>query len=311
MVFKLMKKVSEFKKKLQSLDIHEECIEYYASLYDKIEDPLLDKNYISKISDLDTLKQRLSELVIIYTFSEFDDISISGREDGPDLIIDNNGKKINIEIVTPLKIDVVDEKFKVLNSNDGQTSKYISMVEDRSLRTRVSSTFKSKVEQFDRWIKKGIVKENDINIILINLGFVDHIINEQLKNLRHVFYADVNTIIDCTIDSNLNNDIPVRVEPYNTKIKKNITSPTILTQSYFDSDEINTNYISGVIIMQTKEHFNNKYRMNGIGSLYKNEKAKIQINNELDFLSRYIIDVPKYDYFTKQLMKTGKITRPS
>ncbi|MGR5329438.1 hypothetical protein [Photobacterium damselae] len=74
-----MKKVSEFKKKLQSLDINKEYIEYYASIYNKIEDSLLDKNYISKISDLDTLKQRLSELVIIYTFSEFDDISISGR----------------------------------------------------------------------------------------------------------------------------------------------------------------------------------------------------------------------------------------
>ncbi|MCD9531462.1 hypothetical protein, partial [Photobacterium carnosum] len=123
------------------------------------------------------------------------------------------------------------------------------------------------------------------------MGFFDNLINGQLKELHRVFYAEPHTVVTHSDDD----FIYAHIEYHKTSTYKNNQSNIEIEQSYFDSDEIYTDNISGVIIMKAREISSNQ------GDLYKNHNAKIKISNDLDFISHILHDIPKNDYFIQTI----------
>ncbi|MFQ2178123.1 hypothetical protein ACK33V_13015 [Aeromonas veronii] len=272
-----MKNTIKFKEKISNLHVSDDDVEKFSLLYDSIPEGILDHNFINSITTEVNLKQRLSELNISYAFyHQFTD-AVSGQGKGPDLTINLKDKKINMEIVTPLLVDDREGKCMVFDNIREPYSSTITVVEENSFRLRISSVFDSKLKQFKGWINDGLVSEDDINIICINIGYIDNIINGDMDSLWRVFYKDVAWRIvyseDCLTKK-------YELIPMENIVMKDGKADNPIKQNYFENDDIDTSFISAVLVTQ----INKPIKSNGItgkGILFQNPIIPIEIKSLL------------------------------
>ncbi|WP_222862682.1 hypothetical protein, partial [Aeromonas sobria] len=102
-------------------------------------------------------------------------------------------------------------------------------------------------------------------LILINIGFMENILHGNIEELRHVFYKETMTVLH-------RDEQGIRVEfvEFETHAKKqNHEEEKLLTQSYFESNQFETDIISGVIVTDINPLINKRtYGYNGI--IFKN-----------------------------------------
>lgn len=291
--------VEEFRKKLNKFSIEgvdtEECIYMLKSLPIGV----LDKDFTKKIVSQDTLKARLSELFVSMVFHRKKVENLTGKDDGPDVIFDFDSKKYNVEVVTPLEVEKQQGKFKVFSPNTPPSYKYDETVDVNSFKLRVSSVFKSKVEQFDKWINKGKVDSADVNIICINIGFIDSLMWGDMESLWRVFYNEQGVIITGQDEQYIYCELYEAPTGVNKKDKE-------LKQSYFNTEEIDSSNIGGVLLVNIKKPNSAEER----GIFFENPSAKLNIGNifQNDILNFIVHRHPEH-YFLEQIRQHGKVKK--
>ncbi|MFP1784468.1 hypothetical protein [Lonsdalea quercina] len=191
-----MQEISKFTDALKKYYSSEEkVINFYLKLFHEMkEKKLLDSNFISQMSDHDKTLHRLSELLIFKYCLTAPENEISSNNIGPDIIIKLDNIKINIEIVTPVKVSQKRASMRVFNYSpypSSEPSDY-SVPQDIpdviSLHPRITNALTKKSDRYKEYLTKNIVSSNDVNIVCINIGFIENnnlIDFEQLKNLFH------------------------------------------------------------------------------------------------------------------------------
>lgn len=293
----------ELRKRMQQYTIEGLDIEKCISIFKDLPRGILDKDFIKKIASIDSLKSRLSELYMANLFSKLDVKNLSGKEDGPDLIFKFENFNINIEVVTPLLVEHTLGKFKVFKHGEDPHTELIEIVDSHSFKARISSVFKSKVEQYKKWSKKNKIKEDDLNIICINIGFMNSVIRGDMDDLWRVFY---NEQIICIEESD-NDYLYCRIREKPTNVSKIKEDTTInLDQSYYETTEIDTGRISAVLLV----NMDNPEFMNELGILFNNPKSEVNINN---FFGKYplLFKIHRHpDHYTlEQIRQNGKLPK--
>ncbi|WP_432216871.1 hypothetical protein ACREYJ_15615 [Pseudomonas kribbensis] len=254
----------------------EKVINLYTKLYKKmLEQRLLDSNFVSQMSDHEKTMHRLSELVIL----EHCTCCVTGIESknkGPDLAFEFEGRRVNIEIITPIK--VVLRKSKVpqyfFPPRAGQSSsRDVSIPEMSSLHERITGALKEKAEQYRKYLEKKTVSDDDINIVCINLGFIEGGEYIDYSYLKNLFARQAAIHLEVGRDG----EVSARIEDYDFLVTKK--NSTVLKTSYFDNSEFGQ--IDGVWLISCNEknlnavskrsHPNNSES----NVMYHNDKSKI------------------------------------
>ncbi|PIB42175.1 hypothetical protein AOA59_22760 [Pseudomonas sp. 2822-15] len=210
-------------------------IEFYSNLYNEMhENKLLDENFISQMSDADKTMQRLSELVVLkYCTQRIK--GISSEKKGPDITFSFESKRINIEVITP--IQVVQKKtqyaqyFFPHRPEDPAPGSSVDAYtpEMDSLHARITSALKEKAGKYEAYLNNETTQSDDINIICINVGFIQG--NELIDYayLKNLFTRQATIYIDI--------DEQKKISPKIVDIDFQVTkeNSTILTTSYFDN----------------------------------------------------------------------------
>ena len=255
--------------KLSEFEMSKEDIDYCVDLYRSLPNGVLDKSFIEKITtnDLDSLSHRLSELFVSNLFYEKYQSLLSGLDNGPDLILNIDSRRVNIEIITPCLVENTKSNIAVFEDGNKIRSKPIDVVEINSFKLRISSSFRTKLSQFEKWKVKNIVSSDDINLILINIGFMENILHGNIEELRHVFYKETTIVLHRDEQG-----VHVEFVEFDTHAKKQShgdEEEKLLTQSYFESNQFETDIISGVIVTDINNLINKRtYGYNGI--IFKN-----------------------------------------
>ncbi|MFQ2606812.1 hypothetical protein ACK3ZW_07990 [Aeromonas caviae] len=272
-----MKDINKFKEKISSLHVSDYDVEKFALLYNEIPEGILDRNFIENITTDVNLKQRLSELNLSYVFCHQFTDAVSGQGKGPDLTICTKDKRINIEIVTPLLVDGKEGRCMVFDNKIEPYSSTITVVEEDSFRLRISSVFDSKLKQFKGWINDGLVSEHDINIICINIGYIDNLANGDMDSLWRVFYKDVMLNIVYSDDFQT---CKYELTPFDNIIMKDGDIDKPIKQNYFENDDIDTSFISAVLVTQIKKPIKSE-SVTGMGILFQNPIVPVEIKSLL------------------------------
>ncbi|ENO7843934.1 hypothetical protein HPY15_15150 [Vibrio cholerae] len=292
-------KIEEFRKKLNEFSIEgvdsEECIYMLKSLPIGV----LDKDFTKKIVSPDTLKARLSELFVSMMFHRKKVENLTGKDDGPDVIFDFDSKKYNVEVVTPLEVEKQKGKFRVFSPNDSPSCEDGEIVDANSFKLRVSSVFKSKVKQFEKWINKGIVESGDVNIICINIGFIDSLMLGDMDSLWRVFYNEQVVLISGQDEENIYCELYENPTSVNKKDKQ-------LKQSYFNTEEIDCGNIDGVLLVNIKKPTSAEER----SIFFESPSAKLNVGNifKNDILNFIVHRHPDH-YLLDQIRQNGKVRK--
>lgn len=292
-------------KKFHSNDESE--IEFYTYLFNKLsKKKLIDSQFSSYISDRDSCAQRLSELLLTeYCLSSIGDLNPS-KNFGPDITFNYQNKTINIEIVTPVKVKQREARERVYStisfdnpiSRDTNTTRLVSVPDEESLYPRITSVCKDKCEKFNKYIPQ-VVKNDDINIICINLGFIENHTCIDFCYLKNLFINQEIIQIDIDENNQASHDVIERNFPV---IKnENITFPS----SYLDNNKI-SHFIDGIWIIAANKDSFPKIKSK---QFYDGEKAKNMIytrNQTLLFenlISTLSINPYESDYFINYIRK--------
>lgn len=286
-------------------------IEFYTSIFNKLsEKKLLDTNFLSYISNKDSCVQRLSELLLTeYCLSSIEDLNPS-KDFGPDITFNYQNKTVNIEIVTPIKVqqkEAIERVFSPVSFNnfisrDTNTTKIISVPDKESLHPRITSVCKDKCEKFNKYIPQ-VVKSDDINIICINLGFIENYTYIGFAYLKNLFIKQ--EIIRIELDEG--NQVSHDIAEENFWVRK--SEDVIFPSSYLDNNKI-FDSIDAVWIIAANEDSFHKIKLK---QFYDEEKAKnmIYTRNQTtlfkELISTLSINPYESDYFINYIRENKKL----
>ncbi|MBL1351723.1 MAG: hypothetical protein COA61_000065 [Zetaproteobacteria bacterium] len=284
--------------KLNTLDYFQDkksIIPSYIEAYKKIPNGVLDDNFVKKILD-NGVESRLSEISVTHFISTLGFTNLSGKSNGPDLIIETKAGNCNIEIVTPIKTESTKEQYEHFNCIQGTRDiKIIDIVDDMSLKTRVSSVYQAKLEQYNKWAAKEVISPKDVNLILINLGYIEGLVTNSLELLWSVFF-DRDEVL---VEYNNENNVSVSVNKYPAKVKKK--GGTEFPQSYFDHPTEETKLISSVLLLNLK--YPVTFQADYQGIRFDNPNAKNPLTEELCNLMNYFPKKENPDNYSSEKIK--------
>jgi hypothetical protein len=229
----------------------EKIINFYSELYQKmLEKKLLDSNFVSQMSDHEKTMHRLSELVILEhcTCCVRD---IESKNKGPDLAFEFEGRRVNIEIITPVRVALITQNIPqyVFPPKEGQSSSRgsldVSVPAMRALHERITGALKEKAEQYHKYLAKNTIGDGDANIVCINLGFIDGGEYIDYAYLKNLFTRQAAIHLEVGQDG----EISAQIEDHDFLVTKN--NNTILKTSYFDNSEFG--HVDGVWLVSCNE----------------------------------------------------------
>ncbi|WP_353187634.1 hypothetical protein [Pseudomonas sp.] len=257
----------------------EKIINFYSKLYQKmLERKLLDSNFVSQMSDHEKTMHRLSELVILEHCTCCME-NIESKNKGPDLAFEFEGRRVNIEIITPIKVSLQTLKIAqyIFPPREGQSSRRgsldVSAPVMSALHERITGALKEKAEQYQRYLAKKTVSGGDANIVCINLGFIDGGEYIDYAYLKNLFTRQAAIHLEVGQEG----EISAQIEDHDFLVTKQ--NNTILKTSYFDNSEFG--HIDGVWLVSCNEKnlnaISEKSHPNNSGSniLYHNYQSKI------------------------------------
>jgi hypothetical protein len=154
----------------------------------------LDENFLSQLDIEEHRISKESELILAHELlSRKYSFKKRLKNGGPDFLLEYEGKKIWIEVVAPKEGDYPVLKNKVVSDNGGVSG----VVDDKNCKIKISSALYDKTtKQYLDWIKKGIVKNNDVKVICINVCNLNDgpeycpNVASVLYGIQRTFYVD-------------------------------------------------------------------------------------------------------------------------
>lgn len=229
----------------------ETIIDFYSKLYDKmLGKELLDSNFVSQMSDHEKTIHRLSELVILEYCIRCVKV-VPSKNEGPDLAFEFEGQRVNIEIITPLKVELRESSFvhyvfpapKRQSSSRGSLDVSVPVIS--SVHERITGALKAKAEQYQKYIEKKIVRGGDANIICINLGFVEGGEYIDYPYLKNIFTKQPAIHLEVSQEG----EVSAQVMDHDFLVTKK--NNTVLKTSYFDNSEFG--HVDGVWLLYCNE----------------------------------------------------------
>ncbi|WP_122679376.1 hypothetical protein [Pseudomonas viridiflava] len=229
----------------------ERIIDFYSKLYGKmLEKKLLDSNFVSQMSDHEKTMHRLSELVILeYCICCVKDIV--SKNEGPDLAFELEGRRVNVEIITPIKVALTESKIAqyVFPTPKGQSfsrgSLDVSVPVISSVHERITGALKAKAEKYQEYLAKKTVSDGDANIVCINLGFMEGGEYIDYSYLKNIFSRQAAIHLEVGQEG----EVSAQVMDHDFLVTKK--NKTILKTSYFDNSEFG--HIDGVWLLCCNE----------------------------------------------------------
>lgn len=288
---------------------NEKVIDFYLELlYEAKNNNLLDGNFISQMSDHDKTLHRLSELLMFKYCLASSITEISSENIGPDIIIQLDDIKINIEIITPIKVSQKRSSMRVFNCTpypSSEPSNY-SVPQDipdmNSLHPRITNALTKKSDKYREYLTDGIVSSDDVNIVCINIGFIENVDLVDFPYLKNLFYKQEVICIDIDNDSNVSHSI--EDNDFNV-IKEN---NTIYKTSYLDN-EIYPHIDAVWLICCNDKNLDylkklkyNEFEMYK-NIIYRNNETKVPES----LLSALCINKPPRNSFNDYIRENGKL----
>ncbi|WP_048606170.1 hypothetical protein [Providencia rettgeri] len=282
-----------------------DVIKHYSNLFNDLKNKnLIDSSFLSQFTNKDKSIQRLSELVITkYCLSSFGTLNPS-KDDGPDITVSYKNNKVNIELVTPLKVQQKEMKVAVFSNEligssmlSRRTSRPQLVPDTDSLHPRITSVYTDKLDAYQKYLKNGVVSKNDINIVCINLGYIENYNYIDFNYLRNLFHRQ--EIIQIELDEKNNASHDVFDNTFTLKKHNNTSFET----SYLDNDA-SSEIIDGIWIIAANEK---TYQNLSHEKYDTHEKAKniIYTNNNSKQMDDLVneLHVSRYqtDYFTNYI----------
>lgn len=281
-----------------------DSLELYSSLLIEMDKrKLLDGNFISQMSDHDKTTQRLSELLILKYCTHSIHTEFYSRKAGPDIVFKFGDRTVNIEIVTPLIVSQEKTSLRQYgySLNGGPTAPIsieASKPKTESLHERITSTLTSKCRVYDGYLQNKKISASDVNIICINIGFIQDDDLIDFQNIRYLFEKQAGIHIDIDEEKN----ISLSVLDLDLYVKKD-TGVEFIT-SYFDN--MKHPQIDGVWIISCNEKsldtLKNTYAPYK-NMMYKNANSKI----DNTMLTSLRINTPQPDYFAEHIRNHGSL----
>lgn len=139
------------------------------SEYLKVVRPYLDKNFLISFEQEVHRLERESELILGYELLRNGyDLQKKNDERGPDFLVSHESKKIWIEVVTPNQGDY--PRFK--DSENFETGT-LAEVNVKNCKLKIASAIKDKKEKYVNYQQNGVVSEDDLKIICVNVYNLD------------------------------------------------------------------------------------------------------------------------------------------
>ncbi|WP_122283609.1 hypothetical protein [Pseudomonas syringae group genomosp. 3] len=276
---------------------------YFSLLLEMDNRKLLDENFISQMSDHDKTIQRLSELLILKYCINSTHNKIYSKKDGPDIAFKFGDRTVNIELVIPLIVS--QEKISLrqycYSLNGGPTAPIsieASKPKTESLYERITSTLTSKCRVYDEYLHKKKISTSDVNIICINIGFIQENDLIDFENIRYLFEKQVGIHINIDEEKNLS---PSALD-LDFYVKKD--TGVEFTTSYFDN--MKHPQIDGVWIISCNENSLNTIK--NTYDPYRNMMYK-NVNSKIDntMLTSLRINTPQPDSFAEHIRKQGSL----
>lgn len=294
------KEIINFKDKLYKfLDLQERelsvCIDIYTKLLPL---KIIDSKLSSRISSIPEAKQRLSEVLLTYKIYKKLPTKLNSSDSGPDLVFEIDNVKLNIEIVTPCVVNIVQVPATSFTlSSDNQRSErsniQINVADSNHFLERVSGALTKKIQQFTDWISTGIVNVNDINIICINVGFYENLLIGEENEISKILYDQELISLDVSEEKT----ISAEVVPFTTILNK--TTGKKFKASFLDNgmDGVDLSFLHGVLI----------YRIGGTSEL--NNKGMFYPNGSIEPKILDIISANKHsgDYLSNYIRQYGTL----
>ncbi|EFG2996995.1 TPA: hypothetical protein OZ286_004315 [Escherichia coli] len=225
-------------------------LDFYSELFREMEQKdLLDSNFISQMNNNENSRQRLSELLMFKYCLTSSVGAISSEDSGPDIKFNFNDRKVNIEVVTPF-ITKQEEaswsvfEFSLTESKGYKRSQNISSID--TLHPRITGSLKEKLIKYKKYFAANKVNDDDINIICINVGFIENIDCVDFPNLKNLFYKQ--EII--RPERNSEGGISLSIEKHDFIVKKD--NGEAFRTSYIDNEE-ECLHIDGVWLINCNE----------------------------------------------------------
>lgn len=126
--------------------------------------PYLDSDFDSKFDNPEYRSSCESELILGHEILQKEYIlKKRGSDEGPDYLVEHNGNRVWIEVVTPREGDYPrHEKIEILGDAES------GVVNSDNCKLKISSVLKDKKDQFRKCLEKGVVSQNDLKIICVN-----------------------------------------------------------------------------------------------------------------------------------------------
>lgn len=254
-------------------------IEIYSGLYAKMHEMnLLDSNFVSQMSDPEKTVQRLSELVLLDHCTRCVS-GIESKNKGPDITFSFDDQKVNIEIITPVKVILSKSNFPQyvfpapLGQSTNRGSIEVSVPVMSSLHERITGALKEKADKYQAYLAKGTVSDGDTNIVCINIGFIQGMEYIDYSYLRNLFKRQA--AIHLEIGGK--NEVSAQIIDQDFHVTKK--NDTVFKTSYFDNSEFD--HVDGVWLISC-----NGQNINSISSkmhpnisdrnvMYNNHQSKI------------------------------------
>jgi type I restriction enzyme S subunit len=109
-----------------------------------------------------TYWQQLSEVLLADKLSKAG-IQITRETSGPDFLIEHEGKRIWIEVITPEANGILDEWINYDSRND-----HAVMRPNNAIILRWTSAIKEKSDKLKKYLRNGLVINGDIYVIAVN-----------------------------------------------------------------------------------------------------------------------------------------------
>lgn len=278
---------------------------YSKLLCEMVQKNLVDTNFVSQMNDLENTRQRLSELLVVKHCVDSGLALFENKKKAPDIIFEFGGRNVNIELVTPVKVAMGKLSFSQVDCtpfNYGElkrgSTKTLAPDID-SLHARITSCLRDKADKFGRYISDGAVSLNDVNIVCINLGFIEGNEFIDYPYLRNIFHRQAAIHVD--VDAEMN--VSYEVLDFDFCVTKN--EKVVLTTSYFDNEDYA--HIDGVWLVGcnegTKDYIKNPIYSHDCyqSVLYRREGSKVSQS----LLSVLNINSPVEESFVEGVRKYG------
>jgi hypothetical protein len=133
--------------------------------YDEVKE-YMDKDFLCELEIEENRISRESELILAHElFNRGYKFKKRPQSEGPDFLLEYEGKRIWIEVVAPNEgsYPVLKNQIK---EEDGGVSGWI---DENNCKIKISSVLYDKKGKYLGWKEKGIVRDNDVRIICINV----------------------------------------------------------------------------------------------------------------------------------------------